>query len=92
MKLLYKPFGIIVGLLAGLVSRKLFDHIWAQFDDEKAPKATDRDVSTAKVVSAAALQGVVFKATSATVNRYGAKGFYHLTGTWPGQQRPKPKD
>lgn len=91
MKLIYKPFGIIMGLLAGLVSKKLFDFVWARFDDAEAPKPTTRDASWAKVLSAAAVQGLVFKTTRAVVDREGAKGFHYLTGTWPGPKQPDPK-
>ena len=89
MKLLYKPFGLILSLLAGLVSRRIFDLVWSRFDDEEAPKATTQQASLPKVLGAAALQGMVFKGTRAAVDRYGAKGFYNLTGTWPG---PKDQD
>jgi hypothetical protein len=90
MKLLYKPFGIVLGILAGLLSKRVFDFIWARFDDEEAPKATTREASMPKVVSAAALQGMVFKGTRAAVDRYGARGFYRLTGTWPGPKDQEP--
>lgn len=91
MKLLYKPFGIIFGLIAGLLSKKLFEFIWARFDDAEAPEATTKEASMGKVVGAAALQGLVFKGTRAAVDRYGARGFEYLTGTWPGEKEPDPK-
>jgi len=90
MKVIYKPFGIIMGLLAGLLSKKVFDFIWARFDDEEAPKPTTQDVPWVKVLSAAALQGLVFKTTRAIVDRQGAKGFAYLTGTWPGPKKQEP--
>ena len=42
MKLIYKPFGIILGLLAGFASKKLFDVVWGIFDNEEPPKPTTR--------------------------------------------------
>jgi len=90
MTLLYKPFGIVFGVLAGLVSKRIFDSVWAAFDDEEAPKPTTREAPLAKVIGAAALQGMVFKGTRAAVDRYGAKGFYHLTGVWPGPKEQEP--
>jgi hypothetical protein len=84
MKLIYKPFGIVIGLLAGLVSKKLFNQLWGVFDEEEPPKPTTRDTSWAKVLSAAAVQGVVFKLFRALVDRATAKGFANLTGAWPG--------
>jgi hypothetical protein len=88
VKLLYKPFGIIVGLFAGFLSKKLFDLIWGLFDKEEPPKATTAETTWTKLIAATALQAVTFKVTRAAVNRAGAKGFERLTGTWPGDQAP----
>lgn len=84
MKLIYKPFGIIFGILAGFLSKKVFEAVWGVFDNEEPPKATTKETSWGKVVGAAAMQGVVFKVVRAVVDRYGAKGFEFLTGAWPG--------
>lgn len=84
MKLIYKPFGIIIGLLAGVLSKKVFEALWGVFDNEEPPKPTTLDTSWGKVVGAAAVQGVTFKVTRAVVDRGAAKGFYGLTGAWPG--------
>ena len=89
MKLIYKPFGLLLSLLAAALSKRLFDQVWSVFDDEKAPKATTQAAPLPKVLGAAALQGMVFKGTRAAVDRAGAKGFYNLTGFWPG---PKTQD
>ncbi len=91
MNLLYRPLGIAFGLLGGIVAKKVFNVIWSKFDDEEAPKATQEEVSWAKLLSAAAVQGMVFQTVRATINRAGAKGFQHLTGVWPGEKRPDPK-
>ncbi len=42
MKLLYKPFGVILGILAGLLGRKAFDFVWTKIDDEEPPEPTIR--------------------------------------------------
>ena len=84
MKLVYKPFGIVLGLMAGLASKKLFDVVWAIFDDEEPPKPTTQEADWPKVLAAAAVQGVTFKVTRAAVDRAGAKGWDHLFGVWPG--------
>lgn len=88
MKLIYKPFGILFGILAGLVSKKLFDVVWGLFDKEEPPKPTTEEAAWPKVLAAAAVQGVTFKVTRAAVDRGGAKGFRYLTGVWPGPKRP----
>jgi Protein of unknown function (DUF4235) len=91
MKLLYKPFGFLLAVLAGLLGRKAFDYVWTRVDDEEPPEATTEEVSWRRVLAVAAVQGVIFKVTRAAVDRYGAIGWRHLTGTWPGEKRPDPE-
>jgi hypothetical protein len=86
MKLLYRPFGIVIGILAGVLANKLFDVVWGLFDKEEPPKPTTRDANWPKVLGAAAVQGITFKVTRAAVDRAGAKSFEHLTGVWPGEK------
>ncbi len=92
MKLIYKPFGIILGILAGLLGKRLFNFAWTKIDDEDPPKATTEYSPWVKVIGAAALQGVIFKVTRVTVDRYGAIGWRYLTGFWPGEKRADPED
>ena len=61
MELIYKPFGIILGILAGLVGKRLFNFAWEKIDDEDPPKGTTEQATWVKIVGAAALQGVIFK-------------------------------
>jgi hypothetical protein len=88
MKLIYKPFGIIIGLLAGFASKKLFSVVWGILDNEEPPKPTTEETSWPRVIAAAAVQGITFKVTRAAVDRAGATGYQHLTGVWPGEKRP----
>jgi hypothetical protein len=87
MKLLYKPFGIIFGILAGIVSKKIFAAVWGIFDKEEPPKPTTLQATWPKVIGAAIVEGVTFKVTRAAVDRAGAAGFARLTGTWPGKEK-----
>ena len=92
MKLIYKPFGILLGILAGMLGKKAFDFAWTKIDDEEPPEATTEEASWRRVIAAAAVQGVIFRVTRVAVDRYGAIGWRHLTGTWPGETRPDPDD
>jgi hypothetical protein len=87
MKIVYKPFGIIFGLLAGFVSKKLFNVVWGIFDKEEPPKPTTKETTVPKVLAAAAVQGLTFRITRAAVDRAGARGFEFFTGIWPGDKR-----
>lgn len=90
MKLIYRPIGLILGVLAGVVARRLFAAVWSKVDDEKPPKAKTERASWSRVIAAAALQGVTFSVVRALFDRAGARGFAHLFGIWPGEKRPDP--
>jgi len=90
VKLVYKPFGIVLGILAGMLSRRLFAVVWSWFDPEDGPPVpTAPDATVRKAVGAAALEGAVFAATRAAVDRAGARGFWNLTGIWPDPGKTK---
>jgi hypothetical protein len=84
-KIAYRPVGLIGGILAGIVSGVVFKQIWKRIaDEEEAPDALQSEYSMREVVLAAALQGAIFAATKAAIERAGARGFTKLTGAWPG--------
>ena len=91
MKLLFTPFSIVAGLLAGMVGKKVFEQIWGLIDDQEPPESEHRDASWGKVVAAAALQGAIFTATRRAVDRGARTAFQSATGTWPGEERPDPE-
>ena len=90
MKLIYKPFGIAFGIIAGLIGARIFNFVWSKIDEEDPPKATTMQTSWGKLLSAAAVQGAIYKLVRVTVDRYGARGWYYLTGAWPGEKKPDP--
>ncbi len=92
MKLLYKPIGIVLGVLSALVGKRIFDFVWTKIDDEDPPKGTTQVAPWSKILIAAAIQGTIFKTTRVVVDRYGAVGWHYLTGTWPGEKRPDPDE
>ena len=91
MKLIYKPIGIFLGILAGLLGRRISNFAWSRIDDEDPPKPTTQMAPWSKVLTAAALQGMIYRVTRVTVDRYGAQGWAYITGSWPGERRPEPK-
>lgn len=86
MKLLYKPLGLLFSVLGGVLAAKLFARLWRLVPgtQESAPEAKDPNRSWKEVATAAAMQGAVFGAVKALVDRAGARGFQRATGVWPG--------
>jgi hypothetical protein len=91
VKLLFIPFSVVGGLIAGFLSKKLFEGVWGLIDNEEPPEAEHREVSFPKVVVAAALEGAVFRATRAAVDHQSRRAFAGVTGSWPGDEAPEPE-
>jgi len=93
MKILYKPFAIIAGLISSQIGRRVFKKMWARIDDAAPPKPTTAEASLGKVLGAATLEAATMAGVAAAVNRASAKSFHYLTGIWPGEQRAeKPEE
>ncbi len=88
MRIIYKPFGLLVGLLGGAIARTVFSRVWRLIDDEDPPTPTTERTSWPKVLGAALLQGAIFRVTRAATDRAGAVGWSRLTGAWPGKREP----
>jgi hypothetical protein len=87
-RLLYKPLGLLMSVIGGIVAGAIFKRIWRLLaDEEDAPKATDERKSLAEVVTASAAQGAVFGGVKALLDRAGARSFAWLTGAWPGPSK-----
>jgi len=85
MKLLYKPMGVAFSVLGGIVAGALFKRLWSHLSGQTdPPNATDPDYRWQEVLAAAAIEGAIFGAVKAAVDRGGARGYEKLTGTWPG--------
>jgi hypothetical protein len=89
MKFLFLPFSIVAGLIAGQLSKKLFDGIWRLVDEEEAPEAEHKEISILKLTLALVIQGAVFRAVRGLVDHSARRGFYNLTGSWPGDEAPE---
>jgi len=90
MKLLFLPFSITAGLVAGFLSKKLFDGVWRLVDEEEAPEAEHKEISMGKLALALVLEGAIFRAVRGLVDDGARRSFYNLAGTWPGQEEPEP--
>jgi hypothetical protein len=86
-KILYRPIGLVSSLVAGLIAGQVFKQIWKRAtpgDNADAPKALESEYGMRDVIIAAAVQGAIFAAVKALVERGGARAFQRWTGDWPG--------
>ncbi|MCX4804561.1 MULTISPECIES: DUF4235 domain-containing protein [unclassified Streptomyces] len=84
-KVAYKPVGLALGAVSGLIAGAAFKQVWKVVEGEDdAPSATDEDRSWRQILIAAALQGAIFAVVKAAVDRSGAVATRRMTGTWPG--------
>jgi hypothetical protein len=89
-KMLFAPLGILAGILAGFIGRKLFDAAWGLVDEEEPPEPENRDVPWTKLAAALVIEGAIFRLVRGLVERGSRRGFERATGTWPGDTAPEP--
>lgn len=90
--MLYKPFGVIAGIIGAKIGNRLFQMAWLKFDSDEPPKPTEREASTGKVVAAAALHAATHSGAKAVTERASARSFHYLTGFWPGAEAEPEKE
>lgn len=88
-KLLFIPFSVIGGILAGAIGKKTFETLWGVFDDQEAPEPQHRDVPLTRLLAALMLQGAIFRAVRGLFDHGARQAFQRLTGTWPGEEQPE---
>jgi hypothetical protein len=91
MKRVYLPVGIVLSLLAGQISKKLFDLIWGRVEDQEAPRPKHREIDLPKLALALLIEGALFRLVRGVVDHCARRGFAGLTGSWPGEERPEPE-
>jgi hypothetical protein len=73
IKALYKPLGLAVSVLGGILASAIFKKVWKlSAGEEDAPKATDADHGWPEILLAAALHGAIFAVVKAAVDRSAA--------------------
>ncbi len=87
MGLLFRPFGIVAGLAAGMLARKLFDKGWSSIDDDDPPQAAESDVEMPKLVISLLLEGAIFALVKGLVDHGARSAFARYTGVWPGEKK-----
>lgn len=86
MKLLYKPFALLAGVIGAKLGQSAFRALWSKLDGADPPDATTEEASLAKVVGAKALEAATVAGVATAVNRLSAHSFKYLFGIWPGEK------
>ncbi|RLV57318.1 DUF4235 domain-containing protein [Aeromicrobium phragmitis] len=87
-KILYQPVGLISSILAGLVASAVFKQVWKRVSpntEGDPPTALQSEFPFKEILLAAVIQGAIFSAVRAIVQRQGARAFARATGEWPGK-------
>ena len=85
----FTPFGLVVGLAAGQLAKKIFDKVWGLIRDEEAPRPKHREVPVATLVLALLVEGAIARVVRGMVDHGSRHGWAQLTGAWPGEERPE---
>jgi hypothetical protein len=88
-KVVFLPFSVGSGLVAGLIAKKVAARVWRLVDDQEAPKSEHREVDGAKLVAALVIEGAIFSVVKGLVDHGSRHAYARLTGTWPGDERPE---
>jgi hypothetical protein len=91
MKFVFTPISILLGLLAGLVGKKIFEKLWGLVDDEEPPRSEHREFSWPKLIAALAFEGAIFRLVKGLTDQGARRSFAKATGSWPGEEEPQPE-
>lgn len=88
-KILFVPFSVISGFLAGKVATTVFERLWQLVDKQESPDPDQRGIRWPKLIAALALEGAIFRAVRGAFDRGARELFSRVTGTWPGAEAPE---
>ena len=63
MNFIFAPISIVLGLIAGIAGKKIFEQVWGLVDEEEPPKPEHREFSWPKLVEALLVEGAIFRLT-----------------------------
>ena len=92
MSLAFKPIGILSGLLAGVIGKKIFELIWGLIDEQDPPEPKYRRVHIGKLAVALLLEGAIFRLLRGLAEHGARHALSALGGEWPGEESPQPKE
>jgi hypothetical protein len=91
MKVIFIPFSVLAGLIAGMLGKKVFEGLWGAIDDQEPPEPEHRELAMPKLVAALLLEGAIFRLAKGLTDHGARRVFARATGSWPGEERPQPE-
>ena len=91
MQFVFRPIGIVLGILSGLGAKKIFDFVWGKFDEQEAPNPEHREINWPKFIAAMLVEGAIFRLIRGLADHGARHSFAKVTGAWPGEERPEPE-
>jgi hypothetical protein len=88
MKLVFTPLSIVLGLVAGMVGKKIFERLWGLVDDQEPPRPEHREFPWPKLIAALVFEGAIFRLVKGLVDHGARRSFAKATGSWPGEESP----
>jgi hypothetical protein len=86
VKVLFLPISVLAGVLAGIISKKLFSLVWGAIDGAEPPDPKQRVEDHVKLAAALVIEGAIVRLLRGGVDHASRHGFAHLTGAWPGEE------
>jgi hypothetical protein len=84
MKLFYRPFAIVAGVIGHRTGRTAFEAVWSHVGGEETPPSPRAGrVGLVQVAGTAALEAATIAAAAAVADQLVARIFHHLFGAWP---------
>ncbi|CAN3130491.1 DUF4235 domain-containing protein [Mycobacterium sp. smrl_JER01] len=82
---LYTPLSVAAGVGGGLLAGSIFGQVWKRIgdNDPEPPDPKDLSHSTATVMVAAAIQGLIMGLVRASIQRASAHGYHAVTHEAP---------
>jgi len=89
MKLAFTPLSIVLGLVGGMIGKKIFEQAWGLIDDQEPPDAKHREISFPKLIFALIFEGAIFRLVKGLTDHGARRAFAGVTGAWPGEEAPE---
>ncbi|MDQ4145481.1 MAG: DUF4235 domain-containing protein [Actinomycetota bacterium] len=90
-RILFAPFSVVGGFLAGMAGRRLFAQVWSHLRGEEPPDPSHRRMRWSTLLLAAAVEGAIFRVVKNAFDRGTRHAFLNVTGAWPGEEGPDPE-